>query len=214
MFCKNKKKRKQTIIKYFIILFSSILIIIGSTLIVNKHYSNFIENKNDEKEVELFFEKQTSTISIEVKEDLEKNNKNETKDNTSEKYIAVLEIPEINLKRGIYDKHSKLNHVSKNIQFLESSDYPNKEKGNFILAAHNGNSKASFFKNLHKLELTDVAYVYYNNEKYIYKLVNIYEVEKTGKVEIVRDSNESNMTLITCKRNSNKQIVLIFKLIK
>lgn len=90
---------------------------------------------------------------------------------------------------------------------------PDVDKGNFIVAGHNGNSYISFFKNLHKMNSGDLINIYYNGYKYVYKYDNFYEVEKTGTVNIVRDKNKTAVTLITCKRNSNKQLVFIGYLI-
>ena len=90
---------------------------------------------------------------------------------------------------------------------------PDKEKGNVILAGHSGNGRISFFKNLYKLEINDYVSIFYNGSEYKYKVVNLYEIEKTGKANIVRNVEKSTLTLITCKQNTNKQIVYICELI-
>ena len=66
---------------------------------------------------------------------------NEVKDESI--YIGYLSIPDINLKKGFTTKESKYNTISKNIQILSASDYPDKENGNVIFAAHSGNSSVS-----------------------------------------------------------------------
>ena len=83
----------------------------------------------------------------------------------TENYIGVLEIPKIDLRKGLYDINSRYNTVSRNVMILSPSDYPDVDKGNFILAAHSGNGYLSFFRNLYKLSEGDYAYVYYNNVK-------------------------------------------------
>ena len=67
-------------------------------------------------------------------------------------------------------------------------------------------------KNLVKLNNGDEAKIVYNGKTYIYSLSNSYEVEKTGRVEISRNINKQTLTLITCKHNTNKQIVFVFEL--
>ena len=42
---------------------------------------------------------------------------------------------------------------------------------------------------------------------------NIYDVEKTGTANIVRNAEKNTLTLITCRHNTNKQIVIICELI-
>lgn len=130
-------------------------------------------------------------------------------------YIGRLEIPKINLEKGFVSKESSENNVNKNVAIIEPSSYPDKEKGNFILAAHNGNGYNSYFRNLHKLKNDDIAYVYYNGIKYTYKVTRIYQVDKTGTVNIYRDVNKTTLTLITCTKGDKKhQTVFILELQK
>ena len=128
-------------------------------------------------------------------------------------YIGILEIPKVNLKQGFLDINSRYNNVDYNITVIQTSTYPDVDKGNFILASHSGNSYISYFKNLYKLEVGDKAYIYYKNVKYSYEIVNIYNVEKTGQVAIYRNSNATCLTLITCTKNSDtEQTVYILEL--
>ena len=70
------------------------------------------------------------------------------------------------------------------------------------------------FTNLNKLGNGDLAYIKYNNVTYTYKIVNIYDVLKTGTVSIYRDKNKSTLTLITCNLKDNtKQTIYIAELI-
>lgn len=90
---------------------------------------------------------------------------------------------------------------------------PNVKNGNLIIAAHSGNSYISYFKNLHKLSNDDIAYVYFNNIKYTYKVAGKYDAEKNGKVTIHRDNKKNTLTLITCSQtDKTKQIVYILEL--
>ncbi len=130
-------------------------------------------------------------------------------------YVGKLEIPIINLSRGFTSISSKYNDVNKNIAVINGSNYPDVLNGNFILAGHSGSSWRGFFHNLYKLKVNNEAYVYYNNVKYKYKLVKIYDEKKDGSVRIFRDKNKTTMTLITCTRGSNtKQTVYIFNLVE
>lgn len=119
----------------------------------------------------------------------------------TEKYIAVLEIPKINLKKGIYDINSRYNTVSRNVMILSPSDYPDVDKGNFILAAHSGNGYLSFFRNLYKLSEGDYAYVYYNNVKYSYEITSIYTHPKVGHITVHKPTGKTTLMMITCTKN-------------
>ena len=78
--------------------------------------------------------------------------------------------------------------------------YYETEEGNFILYAHSGNSKIAYFRNLNKLNVNDEVFIYYEGVKYSYQIINKYEIEKTGKMEVIRDSKRK---LITRIKNGN-----------
>lgn len=132
---------------------------------------------------------------------------------TDDNYIALLKIPSINFERGLYsigDDQSDLDH---NIIFLDSSDMPDKVNGNTIIAGHSGNGLTSYFNHLKYLKLNDLIYLYYDKIIYQYKIVNIYTVDKTGRLAIKKDNIETTITLVTCL-NDNKQLVIIGNLIR
>jgi len=135
------------------------------------------------------------------------------RDKIKKEYIGYLEIDKINLKQGLVSKNSYYNNVKYNIQMLLTSDYPDKSLGNVILAGHSGTGYLAFFKNLYKLKIGDEAKVIYKGYVYTYKIVNIYNVPKTGTVRINRDVNKTCLTLITCTHNSKtEQTVYILEL--
>lgn len=138
-----------------------------------------------------------------------------TDNKISFEYIGLIEIPKINLKKGFLDPSSSYNKVNYNVTVINTSVFPDVELGNFILAAHSGNAYNSYFGKLYKLKKEDVVYIYYKNIKYEYKIVNIYEVPKTGKINIYRNFDATTLTLITCTLNDNtKQTVYIAELYK
>ena len=129
-------------------------------------------------------------------------------------YIAVIKIPKIGLEKGLASKGSYYNNVNRNIQILTESDMPDKEKGNVILAGHSGNSSVSYFRKLNKLENNDEVIISYNGKDYVYRMVNSYEIEKNGYAHILRNAEKTTLTLITCKHNTNKQLIVICELIE
>ena len=129
-------------------------------------------------------------------------------------YVGTLEIPKINLKKGFLEIDSPYNNVDRNVTVIQTSKYPDVEKGNFILAAHTGSSSVSFFTKLHDLVLGDLAYINYKEKNYTYKLVDIYTEPKDGSIAIYRDTEKTTLTLITCTKNTrDKQTVFILELI-
>ncbi len=202
---KNKKKFKSQ----FLVI-GSLSILVGISIIGYHIYSDYrLKNIEDNNIQEFFNEDQKEeTIQEEVFAEVE----NKKVDETNYDYIAVLEIPKINLKRGLsQDKY--YNNVNRNVEILKGSTMPNISKGNFILAGHSGSGRVAYFRNLNKLTIGDISYIYYGGIKYTYKVNNIYDIEKTGTATITRDLNKTTLTMITCRHNTNKQIVIISELI-
>ena len=197
------KKRKENKI---IILIGLLLIASSIMFFVYDIYKNTKKEVKEVKMVENFFEEEPQE---EVKEEVKEEETNNSS-SPSYNYIAILEIPSINLKRGIVDFNSKYNSVKYNIQIIEHTQMPNVENSNLILAGHNGTSSVSFFKDLYKLKEDSLIYLYYDGYKYIYKLNNYYDTDKDGKVEIIRNRYKTTITLITCKKGTkDKQTVFI-----
>ena len=161
----------------------------------------------NKKETKYFCEKPKYNVVSKVDSN---DNKKTEKSTKEEKPIGKIRIPKINLDNNLYDIDSKLNTTEKNIQVLKSSDMPNVENGNLILASHSGEASISYFKNLDKLEINDEIIVNYNNINYNYKVSNIYEVAKTGKIGIKRDKNKKTLTLITCKGDFKQLVVICY----
>lgn len=140
-------------------------------------------------------------------------NEESTKKKIYLNYVAVLEIPKINLKKGLYNYNSIYNDVDKNIEILDNSKMPNKENSILILASHSGNSSVSYFKNLDKLLNEDSVIVYYNNVKYYYRIIDFYLEKKNGYISMPYFNDGKYIILTTCKDSLN-QLVYIGKLIK
>lgn len=130
------------------------------------------------------------------------------------KYLGVLEIPKIGLKRGFYNVGNRYNNIQYNVSMVEGSDLPDVANGNLILMAHSGNSYISYFAYLYRLGVGDECFVTYGGVQYRYQIVNIYDVEKNGAVRIIRDYNKTTLTMITCtKDNDSLQTVYIAELV-
>ena len=135
--------------------------------------------------------------------------------NNDDKEIGIIEIPIINVNRKLYNIDSDKNNVKYNVEIIKKSDMPDIVNGNFVLASHSGNGKNAYFKDLNKLNIDDTIYINYENKKYIYEVVKIYEVDKTGLINVVRNKDKNILTLVTCDQiNKTKQIVIISELIQ
>ena len=176
--------RNQKIIFSFIILFVGIFIFASEYFNSKKieaydyinevYYSEIVSIDSEVEEVDEIVNVEENNEEESVEDTSNSNNYEFTNIDSDMVYVGYLSIPNINLKKGFTEKTSKYNTVSRNIQILSASDYPDKDKGNVIIAAHSGNSSVSYFNKLYLLNKGDLAYIDYNNVKYTYKIVEIY----------------------------------------
>ena len=211
-------KRKEKNNKSQLIRVGSFLIILGISVISINSIINFINIQNEKDLIKEYYENEEYIVDVPVVEE-ETPQEEPVEEKKEEKkvevnYIAVIKIPKIGLEKGLASKDSYYNNVNRNIQILTESDMPDKEKGNVILAGHSGNSSVSYFRKLNKLQNNDEVIISYKGKDYVYRMVNSYEIEKNGYAHILRNAEKTTLTLITCKHNTNKQLIVICELIE
>lgn len=193
---KSKRKTK-------LILIGSLMIFITLGFFSYKYLNLYLIQDKEERSVKYYLNKVTDKIiDNNIDEDI-------TEEKDLINYIAVVEIPKIKLVRGLVDKNDSLNNVDYNIQILKESTMPNVDYSNLYLAAHSGSSSVSYFKYLDRLIYNDEVYIYYQNIKYIYKVVKLYEIDKNGYAEIQRRGGTKHLILVTCIDGTEKQLVII-----
>jgi len=213
----NKLRRSQ------LLLFGSFFIFVGFVFISwnylmkmrNEVYSDMNISMMDTNIPTSLVSPSDTVIDVPIVENVDQ----KESDNTNyvvdySKYLGVLEIPKISLKRGFYSFDSKYNNIQYNVTILSGSSLPDVSGGNLILMAHSGDAYISYFAYLYKLEVGDSAFITYNGNKYEYRIVDIYEVLKNGIVSIRRNRNATTLTMITCTKNSDTlQTVYIAELV-
>ena len=199
-------------------LFGSLFIFVGAIALS----WNYLARMRDEvysdmkiamtEEVSNVKEDEVRTGSLDNLDKKENDNNNYVVDYS--KYLGVLEIPRIGLKRGFYNVDSKYNSIEYNVTMVKGSTLPDVANGNLILIAHSGDAYISYFAYLWRLNVGDKAYVTYNGVKYEYELVNIYNTPKDGAVTIHRNMERTTLTMITCTKNDDSsQTVYIAELV-
>lgn len=193
--------------KLFII--SIVNLAIGITLFTYNSVYDYYLNELDKNKVDNYINDSKIKVNV-VSIDNENTINNEEINN----YLGVISIPKINLEQGFYDIDNPLNNVDKNIELISNSNMPDVENGTIILAAHSGNDRVSYFNKLYKLNIDDEIEIIYNKSKYLYKLIDIYEVEKTGSITLYNINNITSLVLVTCSNfNDNLQVVYISRLV-
>ncbi len=208
---KISKKNKKSKRKSWLIVIGSLIILLGIFDVSLMFIKPAVKQEQEENALKDFYIKEEQKV-----DKVDKTTSEEVKEVSKPKvkydYIAVLKIPKINLEKGLVAKDSKYNSINYGVEILKESDSPDVINGNVILAAHSGTANISYFRNLDKINVGDEAIIYYQGKTYKYVFSKIYDIEKTGKAVIKRDNNTSTLTLVTCRHNTNKQIVLIANL--
>lgn len=208
---KISKKNKKSKRKSWLIVIGSLIILLGIFDVSLMFIKPAVKKEQEENALKDFYIKEEQKV-----DKIDKTTSEEVKEVSKLKvkydYIAVLKIPKIKLEKGLVAKDSKYNNINYGVEILKESDSPDVINGNVILAAHSGTANISFFRNLDKINVGDEAIIYYQGKSYNYRFVKIYDIDKTGKAKIKRDNNTSTLTLVTCRHNTNKQIVLIAEL--
>ena len=215
---KNKNNKKiKNIKKSHLLLIGSLLVFFGIVLL---SYNHLLDLRNQVFSEMLLLFSESSPSEEEKKVDVP--NIENVSDGTVyheenidyDKYLGVIEIPRIGLKRGFYNTNSKYNSIEYNVTLIRGSTMPDVSGGNLMLMAHSGDAYISYFAYLYRLNIGNDIYITYNKNKYTYKIVNIYNVDKNGKVPIYRNYDKTTLTLITCtKDDSTKQTVYIAELV-
>lgn len=201
----ERRKRKN---KSWLYIIGSLIFLCGAGLIFYDYYSEQKINMQEQEAIEEFYEEERITDSIEEPQKIE-----EVEEQTKVNYIAILKIPKIKLERGLVELSSYLNNVKYNLQWIDGSSMPDQVNGNVIIAGHSGSARVSYFRKLDQLVIGDSVSIDYKNKTYNYKVVDIYDIEKTGTAEIIKNKNTTTLTLITCRHNTNKQIVIICEMV-
>ncbi len=208
---KRKKENNNKQSKSWLIITGSLLFIAGICIILFDVLSDKNIDKNENNALKEFYIQESKIVEDKQEEVVEVTV--EEKKSQKIEYIAALKIPKINLERGLVNPNSYLNNIQYNVAFLKDSAMPDQKNGNVILAAHSGNARISYFRKLDRLEIDDKVMIDYKGKTYTYSVTHIYDIEKTGKAKIIRNQNTNTLTLITCRHNTNNQIVMICELI-
>lgn len=130
-----------------------------------------------------------------------------------EKPIMKLEIPKINFKGNIYNVHSELNDIDKNIIIMKDSDMPDEKNSILIIGGHSGYGKYAYFDNLKELKKDDNVSLTYKNKKYNYKIINHYLDSKDGSISVNNYKDKNILILYTCYTDKKNFLVYVAEMV-
>lgn len=163
-----------------VVLLSMIIILLGITYLIITIYKYHTDYQETQKSIEAYINNNIETVTEEKYQ-----------------YKSVLEIPAINLKRGILDINNEYNNAKYNIELIKENDTI------IVVAAHNGNYRNSYFGNLHNIELGDEIKYYKDGTLSTYIYSESYDIKKNGYADIYRKEDIKSIILITCKDNTD-----------
>ena len=120
--------------------------------------------------------------------------------------FGIIEIPKINISYPVFSYLTDENLKISPCKFYGSTP---KNNGNICIAGHNYNN-SMFFSNIHNLNLNDEIFIFDNlNNKYVYKVFDIYEVNKSNLSPIFNfNKYNKELTLVTCNNFNINRVIL------
>ena len=80
---------------------------------------------------------------------------------------------------------------------------PEKQIGNICLAAHNRGYKYNFFQEIKNLRIGDIIKYIINGEELEFEVSSNNVIEETD-IAVLKDTDETKLTLITCEENKKE----------
>lgn len=118
------------------------------------------------------------------------------KDTKKNKQVWKIEIPKINLIAVINDGIDSEN-LNKYVGHFPQSGYTS---GNVCLAAHNRGYSVNYFERIKELQIGDKIIYKYKDLKLKYVVSQI-KIIKDTDVDVIENTKENKITLITCVEN-------------
>ncbi len=181
-----------------------ILIVVGISIIVSIVYKK-IDTSKKQKELQNILEE---VINEEPKEI---STEEEEKLINGYKPIALMEIPSISLSQGIVEGISD-DILQYYLGHFEGSAKPG-EKGNFSVAGHKVSDYSEAFVNLYKVEIGDEILIKANKKEYVYEVTDNFIVSPDN-VEVLDNTDEATITLVTCTVGAKERVIVKGNLIK
>ena len=118
-----------------------------------------------------------------------------TSQEQSSNIIGILSIPKLDLNVGIGEGVDN-ETLKYSVGHFSDTAMPG-QKGNFCVIGHRSYTYGGFFNRLDEIEENDEIIVEYNGKEFKYKVTEI-KVVKPEEVSVLNQSEEEEITLITC----------------
>ena len=122
--------------------------------------------------------------------------------------IGRIKIEKLNMNKPLYKIESNKNNVEENITILNGSTYPDIEQSTLFIAAHSGEGRIAYFKDLDQLKENDDIKIEYQGKEYIYQVTDIYEQPKNGYINGRIEKKRQLILTTCCPKKDNCQLII------
>lgn len=186
---KIKSKKVFILIMILLVLFTSCLISGGGFLI----YKYLVKPSTEKTETILNDQNIIEQVSF---------NYDDEKDESA---IGYLTIEKIGLMQTPIKEGTDENTLNKYIGHFSDSAFL---EGNVALAGHNRGYEKNYFENLKDLKGGELIIYQTRSEAKVYKVTEIKKVNESN-VDIIKNTKDNRITLITCVENKPKERLVI-----
>ena len=124
--------------------------------------------------------------------------------------VMILDIPSIDLEQYVLDETTEENLA---IALTQVSENQTPGEGNFSIAGHRGYRGDRHFRQLSNVTDGDEVRLISEGKTYIYEVNSISIVEPT-QLDVLDDSEEAEITLITCTMSGEQRLIVKGKLVE
>lgn len=183
---------------------------------MQQNMREIFENQEYDEKVEIIKDDITSENGEITEEPQPSSNENFASDNfdlsSVGEYVpvALMEIPSIDLSQMVVDGTAD-NVLQYYLGRLDSTVAPG-DDGNLIICGHRVSDYTDAFINLYKVEVGDKVILKTQRESYTYEITESYVVNPE-QVEVLDQTEEATITLITCTVGAKQRLILKGKLV-
>ena len=181
----------------------------SKALCFKKIYCNYKVDKETKQVIETMFEEDTPPPTVEeeqTEEVVETPKKQEI--HLTNNYLGYIELKS-GIQRLITSGTDKKTLDKGLVGTLNTSAGIDDEFGNLIIAGH---SVYNTFQSLHYSSIGDKIKIVSHKATYIYEIVEKHTINDDDMSYFKSVDNEKILTLITCKNNGNKRLIVVAKL--
>lgn len=119
--------------------------------------------------------------------------------------INVLEIPKIDLANIVEKMNSNNSNLNKSLVYYKTLNYNNK----IVIFGHSMAGYGLYFNRLDELQFNDIVFLYHNNYKITYKVIETAIIKNTDTYILDEERGKKELLLVTCTKKEKKMRLMV-----